>query len=359
MPIGTKPLPTPPASVSGLPLDIAAAGPSVPPITRLRHMSPRDWTDFVFEWAHSLKGRYARTERCDGSGDMGRDIVAFESATDEDPWDNYQCKHYDHPLGPAEVREELGKLAYYTFTKEYSLPRQYVFVAPQGAGNALSKLLRRPNELRDGLCAEWSKHCEKKITSKKAVLLDEPLKRHIQSMDFSIFRALSPLTIIEEHRRTAWHVARFGGGLPLRDDPPPPPESLASSETNYVRAILDAYEDRLGIVLVGPDSLNDPELSHHFSRSRREFYSAESLREFSRDNVPSGTFERLLDEVHDGVVDVVEGTHPNAFERLLATVKQAKTLQLTANALVARIWASDRGGMCHQLANDLRVRWRR
>lgn len=290
---------------------------------------------------------------------MGRDIVAFESATEEDPWDNYQCKHYDHPLGPAEVREELGKLAYYTFKKEYTLPRRYVFVAPQGAGNALSKLLRRPKELRDSLCAEWGKHCEKKITAKKAVPLDEPLKRHIQSMDFSIFSAISPLTLIEEHRLTPWHVARFGGGLPVREVAPPPPASLASGETNYVRAILDAYEERLGVVLGGPEDLRNPELLRHFSRSRREFYSAESLREFSRDNVPSGTFEGLLDEVHDGVVDVVEGTHADAFECLLATVKQAKALQLTANALVARIWAADRGGMCHQLANDLRVRWRR
>lgn len=359
MPIGTKPLPSPPTPIGGLPLDVAAAGPAVAPIERLRHMSPKDWADFVFEWAHSLKSRYARTEQCDGAGDMGRDVVAFESTANDDPWDNYQCKHYDHRLIPTDVWVELGKLAYYTFSKEYSLPRRYVFVAPQGAGNTLSKLLRRPDELRNGLFAAWDKYCQKKITTTKDVVLDAPLRDHIAKMDFSIFSAASPLTLIDEHRTTPSYVARFGGGLPPRADAPQPPTTITANETTYVRALLDAYEDRIGTALGGPGDLGDPDLTSHFSRSRREFYSAESLREFSRDNVPTGTFERFLDEVHDGVIDVVQATHTDAYERVLATVKQAKTLQLTANALVARTWPSDRGGMCHQLANDLRVRWRR
>ncbi|MEP6636430.1 MAG: ABC-three component system protein, partial [Acidobacteriota bacterium] len=40
--------------------------------------------------------------------------------------------------------------------------------------------------------------------------------------------------------------------------------------------------------------LNHQDLGAHFARSRQEFYSAESLREFSRDSVPTGTFESLL-----------------------------------------------------------------
>jgi hypothetical protein len=74
--------------------------------------------------------------------------------------------------------------------------------------------------------------------------------------------------------------------------------------------------------------------------------------------VPAGTFESFLDEVQDGIDDVVQAKHQDSYERVLAVVKQAKTLQLTANALVSRTTTTDRGGMCHQLANDLRVRWR-
>ena len=75
--------------------------------------------------------------------------------------------------------------------------------------------------------------------------------------------------------------------------------------------------------------------------------------------MPTGTFDQLLDEVHDGVVDVVEGKHFDAVERVLQTVKQAKGLQLSANSLVSRILTTDRGGMCHQLANALRLWWHR
>ena len=63
-------------------------------------MSAKEWEDFIFEWAPSLKSKYGRIEQCGGAGDLGRDILAFESTTADDPWDNHQCKHYDHPSDP-------------------------------------------------------------------------------------------------------------------------------------------------------------------------------------------------------------------------------------------------------------------
>jgi hypothetical protein len=38
-------------------------------------------------------------------------------------------------------------------------------------------------------------------------------------------------------------------------------------------------------------------------------------------------------------------------------VKTARSLQLTTNPLTKRIHTRDRGGICHQLANDRKVRW--
>lgn len=359
MPLGTKQIPTPPAPTTTVTPDVAAAGLPVPPLERLRHMSPGPWEDLILEWVFSLKAKYARVEKHAGSGDMGLDVIAFESPNAENPWDNYQCKHYDHPLAPHDIWIELGKLAYYTFAGDYSVPRRYQFVAPQGAGNSLSKLLRNPVNLRSGLFDAWEKHCQKKITATREILLDAPLRKHIEGLDFGIVSAASPLTIIEEHRKTPWHVARFGGGLPERGDAPIPPMSVMANEVNYIRALLDAYEDRLGLALAVSENLEDAELSAHFVRSRREFYSAEALREFSRDNVPPGTFEKLLDEVHDGVADVEQARHGDGYARVLAVVQQAKSLQITANALIARTRTADRGGMCHQLANDHRLRWRR
>jgi hypothetical protein len=355
----TQPLPNLPAQSTVLPADIASAGPAIPAIERLRIMSPAEWVDFILEWAHSLKSKYQLVEKCDGAGDMGRDIVAFQTSGQTDSWDNYQCKHYDHPLIPIDVWCELGKLCYYTYVGEYTLPRAYYFVSPQGAGNKLSKLLRSPKLLKQELLAVWDDKCKTSITSIREIPLDAPLRAHIDALDLSRIHTLSPLTIIEEHRRTPWHAARFGGGLPVRPPIPAPPPTVAIHETQYIRALLDAYEDRLKCQIASMAHLTDAPLTEHLHRSRREFYCAESLREFSKDNVPPGTFDGLLDEVYSGVIDVVQASHPDAVERVLATVKQAKALSLASNALVTRVTTSDKGGMCHQLANDnTNVKWR-
>ncbi len=140
----------------------------VPAIDFLRVFSPGQWEDFALEWAHSLKSRYQRVERCGGAGDLGRDIVAFVS---DDEWHNYQCKHYKDPLQPNQVVLELGKLCYYVHEKAFSAPSEYYFVAPQGAGNSLSLLFKKPEDLRARLIKDWTTKCEEHITSTKKVPL--------------------------------------------------------------------------------------------------------------------------------------------------------------------------------------------
>lgn len=354
----TVPLPAPVAPSGLATADQVATGLPVPPIERVRLMSSLQWEEFILEWATSLSEKYPRVERHGGPGDQGRDIVAFLDATKNDPWDNYQCKHYDHALSPGDVWTELGKYCYYTFIGEYTPARRYVFVAPRGVSNNTSKLLRDSTKLKAELIANWSKHCETKITSTKSIPLDAALRTHIDALNFTIFSGASPLTIIEEHAKTVWHVHRFGGGLPSRPKAPKPPTTVAANETNYVRALLDAYETRLGVTLAARTDLKDLKLIDHFERARVEFYSAEALREFSRDNVPPGTFEDLLDEVYSGVIDVIQTQHPDAVERVLACVKQAKALTFANLALGSRVVMADKGGMCHQLVNDQRFQWR-
>jgi len=320
------PLPTPVAPSGPATADQVATGLPVPPIERVRLMSSQQWEEFILEWADSLKQTYPRVERHGGAGDQGCDIVAFLDTAKDDPWDNHQCKHYDHALSPSDLWTELGKYCYYTFIGGYTPARRYIFVAPRGVSNNTSKLLRDPVNLKAELVANWSRHCESKITSTKAIALDAALRAHVDKLDFTIFSGASPLTIIKEHANTMWHVHRFGGGLPARSKVPKPPTTVAANETNYVRALLDAYETRLGVTLAARTDLKDLKLIEHFERARVEFYSAEALREFSRDNVPRGTFEDLLDEVYSGVIDVIQSQHPDAVERVLACVKQAKSL---------------------------------
>jgi hypothetical protein len=58
------------------------------------------------------------------------------------------------------------------------------------------------------------------------------------------------------------------------------------------------------------------------------------------------------------VIDVVQSQHPDAVERVLACVKQAKALTVANLALGSRVVTADKGGMCHQLANNQRIKWR-
>lgn len=288
---------------------------------------------------------------------MGRDIIAIETQGGS-IWDNYQCKHYRSALTPDDVWLELGKAVYYTHIGAFVCPRRYVFVAPCGAGTKLSNLLRRPDLLRDGLIQQWDAKCRHGISSTAEVPLDGPLRVHLDAFDFSVFGYLPPLRLIDEHAKTRWHVSRFGGGLPPRPPAPQPPAAPTAGEAGYVRCLLDAYGDHLQRAIAAPSDLAaEEELREHFGDSRVEFYSAESLRSFSRDTLPPGEFEKLQDEVLAGIRDDIRSDHPSGYKRVLAVVRAARALQLSGHALNTRLAVRDRGGICHQLANDNKVRW--
>lgn len=351
------PIPTPPTP--SLSHDTAMTGKCRPAIEIVRLFSSEEWEIFIQEWTSSLKKQYSEVGRFGGSGDMGRDVCAYYGeALFDRPWDNFQCKHYDAPLTPSDVWVELGKLCYFTHIKAYSKPKNYYFVAPRGCGAKLSTLLQRPIKLRDELIAQWGKACESNIRTEKTPL-DASLLQHIQTFDFSIVKPLSILRVIEDHKKTCWHVARFGGGLPERPDPPSPPDSIDSQkEARYVEQLLSAYGDHLKISLARHDDLVPYEaLRQHFQRSREQFYYAESLRAFSRDTLPPGQFERLQREFLDGVIDVVTGDHKDGFTRVQATVNHARLLQITSHPLASRIFVNDRCGICHQLANEDKIKW--
>jgi len=352
------PIPQPAAPPPGLAADVVASGLPVHPEDRVRLFSPDQWERFVQEWVDSLRDEYELVERCGGAGDMGRDVIATVKGGNG-AWDNHQCKHYQKVLAPGDVWVELGKLAYYTLKGEYSYPRSYFFVAPQGVGPKLSNLLKKPHALRDGLLANWDKACRTEITKTEVVDCDAAMKAHIASLDFSIFKTKPLLRIIEGHAKTCWYVARFGGGLPPRPEPTPPPGDPTDNEAVFVGELRRAYADHLKQDLKDLDAglASREDLREHFHDARVEFYSAEGLRTFSRDTLPQGEFEKLQDEVHSGVKDDVRGAHADGYQRVLAVVKTARAMQLTSNPLTTRIHTRDRGGICHQLANDGKARW--
>ena len=228
------------------------AGAPIPKAARIRLFAPTEWEEFVEEWETSLNGAYKKVRRLGSAGDKGVDIAGFAS----DPgfqgiWDNYQCKHYDHPLRPGDVWVEIGKIIYYAHVGEYVPPRKHFFIGSQGIGTALEKLLNDPTKLKEQVRANWDKHCKTGRTTTGEIQLTGDLLKFFEAFDITIFSSKSHLELIESHSKTVYHVVRFGGGLPPRPDPEAPPSVPAAHESRYIRQLLDAYGDHLCSTLTG------------------------------------------------------------------------------------------------------------
>lgn len=327
--------------------------------TRIRLFSPEEWEEFTEEWGSSLKTSYVKVRRFGGSGDLGVDIAGFCSNKGFfGNWDNYQCKRYDHPLRPGDIWVEIGKIIYYSYLGEYTPPKKHYFIGSQGIGTSLEKLLNKSNDLKNKMIENWDKHCCNGITSTTSIPLVGKLKTHFDNFDFSIFSSRSFVELIEGHSNTVFHAVRFGGGLPSRPNPHIPPHTPAENESRYIRQLLDAYSDHLGASLVDTSELEShSNLKRDYIRQRVRFYNAESLKNFARDTVPEGTFESLQEEIYHGVIDICESEHSNGFERMKATVGHAAAVAVTSNPLVSHVKTQDRQGICHQLANDERLKW--
>lgn len=340
------------------PLHIQSGVP-IPKPTRVKFFSPEEWETFTEEWASSLKDKYAHIRRFGGSGDMGVDVAGFCSDQRfKGIWDNFQCKRYDHPLRPSDIWVEIGKIIYYSYKNEYTAPRYHYFIGSQGIGTSLEKLLGSPTELHAKMLENWDQHCLNGITSTQSIPLIGKLKNYFDNFNFAIFSSKSVVELIEIHSRTPFHSVRFGGGLPIRPTPNTPPEDPTNNESRYIRYMLDAYGDSLGTNLADVSAIEpyNP-LKKHYLRQREYFYYAESLKNFARDTVPEGTFSSLQEEIYHGIIDTCEDTHPNGFERMKATVKQSTEIAITSNPLISSIKTQDRQGICHQLANDDRLKW--
>ena len=337
------------------PLEIRS-GPSIPPIERVKLFSADQWEAVVDEWASSLPF-YGLVERAGGAGDKGCDVIATVHPSDPDSdWDNYQCKHYDQPLAPSDIWLELGKLCYYTFIGDYGVPRAYRFVAPRGVGTKLLNLIKKPENLREGLIANWAAKCAAQITTTKIVSLEGKLLEHVNAFDFTRIGHLPTPRLIEQHRKTPYFAVRFGLGLPARPASPVPPATIDAGETRYVAQLLEAYSDNQGAAYASLASLSNPH-KRHLQRARESFYCAEALRSFSRDTLPDRAFENLQGQILDGVIDTAEATHPCGLTRVNATTAHATNLNLTSSALLGRVDPNDRKGVVHQLANDNRLTW--
>lgn len=238
----------------------------------------------------------------------------------------------------------------------YRLPQRYSFIAPLGLATSLAHLVSTPSDLRDQF-VEKVKSGEAKTVRDLDRTVRDAVCELASATDFSLFGSVEVLSLIDQHSRTRYHAARFGGGLPERPPVQDPPPEILVGEQMYVSKLVDAYREHYVVVNTIAEAEAHHKAGGHFRRQRENFFQAESLRNFARDCVPPRTFESLQDDLYDAVIETADSHHADGLERLRQTLEQAVRAQLSSNVLIQEMRPADRLGMCHQLANDDRLTW--
>ena len=335
----------------------ALAGAPVPPQHRIYFYDPLEWELFIREWATGLDQTYVQIKRLGGSGDHGADVAAFKTDEGfEGSWDCFQGKHYAGALTWSRAFPEILKVFVSVIAGHYILPDLYAFLAPQGCGPSLNKLLSKPDELRTKFIEELRRH------DGPAKDLDAKLRASVEELaagtNFARFKSVELIDALEIHRRTPYHAARFGTPVPPRQPHADPPDEIGANEARYVAQLVEVYSEKEpSDTFVAATAASHAVFGQHFQRQRESFYSAEALRLYARDSVPAGTFEALQADVHAGVVEVADSSHPTGYDRLSSVLTASGQLDLSVHALVSVSRTEDRKGICHQLANEDRLTW--
>ncbi len=325
----------------------------------IQHFSADDWEAFVLEALGASEPKYARIERRAGAGDMGRDVIAYSVDPPQiGPIDVYQCKAYGQSLGLSDIWTELGKLCVFTQRGDFPLPRKYRFAAPQGVTTPLGNLLDRPLELRSKLIERWATQCESKVSQGQTFPLTGALKRYVEQFDFSIVYYCTVNDLLDLHKKSShWHT-RFKRDYPERPKADAPPHDPQPHEMRYVRQLLDAYGQHTGTTLTDIAALvTNQTLSQHFHGCRTDFFMADGLNRFYRDQFPEGAFEHVKSQVEQGVRNTALAPHQSGYHRVCATLSQAAGLALAQTEYVYCVLPGDKSGLCHHLANDDKLKW--
>ena len=335
----------------------------LPPLKLLQIIDDKEFEEIVHEWAYGyLKKKYERVCLLGGVGDKGRDIAAYYDYK-KGIWENYQCKHYSNQLKKSDIWLEIGKFCYNCYTGQFSVPKKYYFVSPMGVGTQVHDLLKDSVLIRNELKKNWKGYCKDKITASKSINLDASFESYLNGFNFEIFDYIEPLNFIEQLKETSYFKSRFGGLTKPRPLSKDMPLEVQTFESVYIKKILEAYSEHLSKSVENTQKLEfHPELKKDFERQRASFFSAESLKEFSRDIYDSDLkhFENLKDEIYNGIIDTIESDADNGFTRLREVLKRATDLAITNNPLINDLKIIDRKGICHHLANEREdVKWKK
>lgn len=326
------------------------------------------YENFISCWLlDCIDNKYERLDRkydeiihTGGAGDKGRDVIAIIDSS-KNLWDNYQCKHYEASLKPTEIYCEVGKVLYYTYIKDYSIPQNYYFVAPKNIGPRLADYLSKPQILKNELLSNWDKYCKDDITSKKSIIIEGDFKDYVLDFDFSIFHGKGTDMILREFEKSKFYSAFFGGGFskprPLDHEPE---KHILKNEEIYINQLIKAYGDAEYCDFGTVDNLKKTSENYykHLQKQRVCFYKAESLKDYANESLPSEKmYEDFQQYIHDAIIDTVEDDYDNGYLRVKQTLKQVQNIDLSGDILGQVTRPDDRKGICHQLVNEEKMKW--
>jgi len=335
-----------------------ATGTPISPLVRLTTWDEDTWEDFTLEFVSCIKSKFHKVVRCGGGGDMGRDVIAYT----ETGWVNYQCKHYADKLSVADVVLEVGKIIYYSYIKEYTLPEEYYFVSPKGSSTHLIKVIndKTGKMLKQEVLDRWEKSIKTKITSTTPVELTSDLRKYIdEEVDFSIFDDIPPIRLIELHRSTPYHDIRFGLYSRRRPMPATAPAAVDwGVEQTYVQAILDAFSEYKKFPIDLASLSAHQKLHAEFNSARNNYFCATSLDLFSRDWLPQSSFSELKEECYEAILPTVNLAYTEGYTRYLKVCEATVQISYDSHPLKFYMKIQDKKGLVHHIVNDKRLVWR-
>ncbi|PJM79898.1 ABC-three component system protein [Bifidobacterium scaligerum] len=141
------------------------------------------------------------------------------------------------------------------------------------------------------------------------------------------------------------------------------PTDIQPKELTYVRALLRAYCEQCELHGKEPKTSDIPKkYREHFVDQRKAYFSAEWLRDQSRDCIDDGelAFRQFLEEIRQGVWETNLDDYPTQVKRLFETLKQSTNVQLSSIGLnqiegLIDVWC--RKGACHELVSEGRMSW--
>lgn len=312
---------------------------------------------FVDDWISCRTKGYVEVAMFSGAGDLGRDVVGFLSKKrHEGPWHNYQCKQYGRKL-PTEIAIlEIGKILYYAYQGEFSIPERYFFVAPRGVNRNLEKLIYNPNQFKSKLIDEWDQYCSMKIIDGSETPLDSGLKALIYAFDFSTIERLTLDNILKDFCIQPVLHKWFGEEL----GPAPKgqtPVEVQDLELPYIKQLVGAYSQRCGQTFADYKEVEGhPDYGNHLSLQRERFYDADAFKRFYRDNTEPDVLDSFEKDIYHGIIDTFNAEHKDSLARVNAVMAQASTVQ-AAGPIAKYARVPIKQGVCHHFANEGDLIW--